>query len=144
MITVDGLTFELADFEKSATAKRNGIDNTLKGNDVDDYKTLMDTIVKIQKKYMRPIYVNSGFRSKALNKVVGGVWNSQHRSLGDEAAADITAGSTNDNRMLYEIIRRMVLLNEIVLDQIIDEKGLSWIHISIKRIGINRKQFLKL
>lgn len=144
MITIDGLTFELTDFERSATAKRNGIDNTLKGNDVDDYTTLMDIIVKIQKKYIRPIYVSSGFRSKALNKAVGGVYNSQHRSLGADAAADITAGNTNDNRMLYATIRRMVLLNEIVLDQIIDEKGFSWIHISIKRIGVNRKQFLKL
>jgi len=144
MINIDGLTFELTDFEKSATAKRNGIDNTLKGNDVDDYTLLMNVIVKIQKKFIRPIYVSSGFRSKALNKAVGGVWNSQHRSIGSEAAADITAGNTNDNKILYETIRRMVLLNEIILDQIIDEKGFSWIHISIKRIGINRKQFLKL
>lgn len=73
MINIDGLTFELTDFEKSATAKRNGIDNTLKGNDVDDYTLLMNVIVKIQKKFIRPIYVSSGFRSKALNKAVGGV-----------------------------------------------------------------------
>lgn len=144
MINIDGLEFELADFEKSATASRIGINNSLQGDDVKDFEFLKDIIVKIQAKYGKPIYVDSGFRSKALNKAVGGVWNSQHRSLGNDAAADITTRNQSDNRQLYEVIRRMVLTNEIVLDQIIDEKNYKWIHISVKRTGINRKQFLKL
>lgn len=144
MINIDGLTFELADFERSATAKKKGINNNLQGDDINDYELLMSIIVKIQRKYMRPIYVGSGFRSKILNKAVGGVGNSQHRSLSNEAAADITTGSTNDNRKLYELIRKMVIAGEIVLDQIIDEKSFSWIHISVKRTGLNRKQFIKV
>ena len=144
MFIIDGVTFELADFEKSSTASKNRIGNKLQGNDIADYEFLMDIIVKIQAKFGKPIYVDSGFRSKALNKAVGGVWNSQHRSLGNDAAADITTRNQIDNRQLYEVIRIMVLTNEIVLDQIIDEKNYKWIHISAKRTGINRKQFLKL
>mgnify|MGYP000952658392 CR=1 FL=1 len=144
MITIDGTTFELVDFEKSATAKKKGIDNTLKGNDVLDYECLMAIIVKIQAKFGKPIYINSGIRTKELNQAIGGANKSQHLSLGDEAAADITAGNKLLNKELYSLIRQMVKTNEIVLDQIIDEKKLSWIHISARRIGINRKQFFKL
>lgn len=144
MILIDGLKFELADFEKSATAKRKGIDNRLKGDDILDYQYLMDIIIKIQSKFGKPIYVNSGYRSKDLNKAVGGATKSQHRSLGNEAAADITAGNKGLNKELYALIRQMVNSNEIVLDQIIDEKSLAWIHVSVKRIGVNRKQFFKL
>ena len=144
MILIDGLKFELADFSKSATAKRKGIDNTLKGDDILDYQYLMDIIVKIQSKFGKPIYINSGIRTKELNQAIGGAKKSQHLSLGDEAAADITAGNKVLNKELYALIRQMVNSNEIVLDQIIDEKSLAWIHISVKRIGVNRKQFFKL
>lgn len=144
MITIDGTTFELADFTKSATASRIGINNSLQGEDIKDFEFLKDIIVKIQAKYGKPIYVDSGFRSKSLNKAVGGVSNSQHRSLGNEAAADITTRNQSENRQLYEVIRKMVNSSEIVLDQIIDEKNFKWIHISVKRTGINRKQFFKL
>lgn len=144
MILIDGLKFELVDFEKSATAKKKGIDNTLKGDDILDYQYLMDIIIKIQSKFGKPIYINSGIRTKELNQAIGGAKKSQHLSLGDEAAADITAGNKTLNNELYSLIRQMVNTNEIVLDQIIDEKNLSWIHISVKRIGVNRKQFFKL
>lgn len=144
MVQIDGLTFKLVDFEKSATAKRKGIDNSIKGNDVLDYEHLMAMIVIIQQRFGKPIYINSGIRTKELNNAIGGAKKSQHLSLGDEAAADITAGCQRLNKELYALIRQMVKTNEIVLDQIIDEKGLSWIHISARRIGINRKQFFKL
>lgn len=144
MILIDGLKFKLVDFEKSDTAKKKGIDNTLKGDDILDYQYLMDIIIKIQSKFGKPIYINSGIRTKELNQAIGGAKKSQHLSLGDEAAADITAGNKLLNKELYSLIRQMVNSNEIVLDQIIDEKALTWIHMSVKRIGVNRKQFFKL
>lgn len=144
MLTIDGFEFELADFEKSATATKQNIDNTLKGDDIKDFEYLMNIIIKIQKRYGKPIYVNSGFRSLLLNKAVGGARKSQHLSLEDEAASDLTTGNRAENKVLYELIREMVLGQEIDLDQIIDEKNLRWIHISVKRIGNNRKQFLKI
>ncbi|MGI6290800.1 MAG: D-Ala-D-Ala carboxypeptidase family metallohydrolase [Bacteroidales bacterium] len=53
-----------------------------------DYQFLIDKVIlPIYKKYQQPIYVNSGFRSKLLNEKVGGVKNSQHLSLKNEAAA---------------------------------------------------------
>ncbi|MFK1891875.1 peptidase M15, partial [Bacteroides fragilis] len=53
-------------------------------------------------------------------------------------AADITVGSKEGNRRLFEIIRK-----ELPFDQLIDEKDFSWVHVSFRK-GKNRKQVLKL
>ena len=68
--------------------------------------------------------------------LVGGKASSQH--LKGEAA-DITAGSREENRKLFEYIRE-----NLPFDQLIDEKNFSWVHVSYKRDGNNRKQILKL
>ena len=64
-----------------------------------------------------------------------GATSSQHR-LGE--AADITTGSKDENRRLFAIIE-----NELLFDQLIDEKDFSWVHVSFRE-GRNRKQVLKL
>ena len=53
-------------------------------------------------------------------------------------AADITTGSKDENRRLFAIIE-----NELLFDQLIDEKDFSWVHVSFRE-GSNRKQVLKL
>ena len=79
--------------------------------------------------------ISSGYRSAILNRSVNGATSSQHR-LGE--AADITVGSKEENRKLFEIIRL-----ELPFDQLIDEKDFSWVHVSFRE-GRNRKQVLKL
>jgi uncharacterized protein YcbK (DUF882 family) len=87
--------------------------------------------------YGKPIRVNSGYRSMAVNMDVGGASTSQH--LKGEAA-DITAGSPAENRRLFEMLAN----GGYVFDQLIDEKKYSWVHVSLKRAGVNRKQILHL
>lgn len=83
----------------------------------------------------RPITVNSGYRCPALNAAVGGVVKSQHLT---GEAADITTGSREGNRVLFEKISR----SGVPFDQLIDESGYSWIHISYS--SRNRRQVLHL
>ncbi|MFR9649797.1 MAG: D-Ala-D-Ala carboxypeptidase family metallohydrolase [Rikenellaceae bacterium] len=90
----------------------------------------------IRELWQNPIYVNSGYRSPKLNKALGGVATSQH-ILGE--AADITAGSISLNEELFEVI----LESGLQFDQLICEKGYTWIHISIKEAS-NRNQVLYL
>jgi uncharacterized protein YcbK (DUF882 family) len=87
--------------------------------------------------YGKPIRVNSGYRSIKVNMDVGGEPTSQH--LKGEAA-DITAGSPAENRRLFEMLAN----GGYVFDQLIDEKKYSWVHVSLKRNGVNRKQILHL
>lgn len=146
MIYIDGDTFDLSDFSRSATAARLKIVNELSKDDALDYQFLIDEVVyPIYKMYRKPIYVNSGFRSRLLNEKVGGVKNSQHLSLGDEAAGDFdTRQGKAENKVLFDIISNMVHMREIPVDQLINEKGYSWIHISTKRIGINRYEIFNI
>ena len=79
--------------------------------------------------------MNSGYRCDALNKAVGGSKTSQHRY---GLAADITAGSKFENRRLFILAQKL----DLPFDQLIDEKGYSWIHISYSEKP--RKQILHL
>lgn len=121
---------------ESNTAKAKGIDNTTQDEDI-----LMNMKYLISQ-VLEPLYlfktfkINSGFRSSALNKAVGGSSTSQH-SKGE--AADITTGSKAGNKQLYDYI-----VANLPYDQLINEKDFSWVHVSLKRTGYNRKQQLKL
>ena len=86
--------------------------------------------------YGAPIRVNSGFRSYAVNKAVGGERNSQHM-LGQ--AADITVYTKENNKKLFELIR-----DNLSYDQLINERNYSWIHVSYKSEAENRNQVLHL
>ena len=85
-----------------------------------------------------PVTVNSGYRCAKHNREVGGVSASQH--LRGEAA-DITAGSPEENKQLAKIIEENGRY-----DQLIRYMGpggkIRFIHVSWKRNGVNRKQVL--
>lgn len=129
--------FTLGELTRSDTAGRLGIKNTCTREEA---ANLMELVAKVldplREAYGKPITVNSGYRSARLNRAVGGKPTSQH-VRGE--AADITAGSREENKKLIEIIR-----GNLEYDQLIDEKDGSWVHVSYKRVGKNRKQFLKL
>ena len=90
----------------------------------------------IRERWGKPVTVNSGYRCPLLNKTVGGVPASQHVK---GEAADITAGNPEKNRQLFDSI----VSGGFDFDQLIDEKGFRWIHISYSA-GKNRKQILHL
>ena len=86
--------------------------------------------------YGAAISVNSGFRSYAVNKAVGGARNSQHMR---GEAADITVHNKEQNKKLFELIR-----DNLSFDQLISERDFSWIHVSYKSERENRNQVLEI
>ena len=86
-------------------------------------------------KYGKPIRVNSGYRSAAVNAKVKGARNSDHLY---GYAADITAGNKVENKKLFELIR-----DNFDFKQLINEYNYSWVHVSWQN-GANRKQILKI
>ena len=114
--------FTIRELTHSATARRLGIDNTPPPQAVEAmYRLINDVLEPARIQYGSPIYVNSGYRCKALNKAVGGAERSYHLA---GRAADITTGSIEGNRRLYEILCTLPH-RELIL-----ERGGIWIHVA--------------
>jgi uncharacterized protein YcbK (DUF882 family) len=128
--------FTIKELYKSSTATQKGIDNTPNSEIVNNLEQLVHNILDpLREEYGKPIRVNSGYRSDALNKAVGGSKTSQHRF---GLAADITAGSKSENKKLFDLAQELNL----PFDQLIDESNFSWVHISYSTNP--RKQILHL
>lgn len=71
--------FTLDEMQRSVTAEHCGIDNIAYPEAVENLRNLCVHVLEpIRKEYGFPIYVNSGFRSSALNMIVGGAKRSYH------------------------------------------------------------------
>ena len=129
--------FTLGELCKSDVAVEKRIENTPDNTTIERMQALMEKCLdKVREMWGKPIGVNSGYRSAELNRAVGGAKNSQH--LRGEAA-DITTGSKENNRKLFDLI----VASDIPFDQLIDESGYKWLHISYCK-DYNRKQVLHL
>ena len=128
--------FTIKELSKSATALSKNIDNSPSSDIVKNLTLLVDNILDpLREKYGKPIRVNGAYRCPELNKAVGGSKTSQHMT---GQAADITVGSPDDNKKLFNLIIEM----DLPFDQLIDEKNFRWIHVSYS--NKHRKQILHL
>ena len=115
------------------TRTSTGLDNTPSKDVQANLEYLVNNVLdKVREIYGKPIKVNSGYRSKLVNKKVGGASNSQH-TKGE--AVDITGGNKTENKMIYEIIKNLGKY-----DQLINEYDFSWVHVSYVDKKNNRKQ----
>lgn len=115
----------------SQTAKRLGIDNTPNEEEREALIRLAKEILQpIRDAWRSPIIVNSAFRSEKVNKAVGGSKTSQHMK---GEAADITVGSKEKNKRLFNLIKKMMDTGQIQVGQLIDEYNYSWVHVSLVR-----------
>lgn len=126
----------LAEFERSEAAIRHGISNKMTAFDIERAKELCENVFEpIRAHVGKPIRINSGFRSPAVNKRIGGAKNSQH-VLGEAMDLDLK------DRVLFEWI-----IDNIEFDQLIFEGGTTdkadWFHISFRK-GRNRKQTIRM
>jgi zinc D-Ala-D-Ala carboxypeptidase len=132
----------LAEITRSDTAKRHGIDNTPTAEHLENFKLLADKVFEpIREHFGVPIFISSGYRSKALNDFIKGSLSSQHCK---GQAIDIDMDGSNGevtNRMVFDFIK-----NKLDFDQLIWEFGTDfnpdWVHVSFVKNG-NRKQKLK-
>lgn len=128
--------FTINELCKSSTATQKGINNSPSKEVQQKLAGLIDNVLDpVRELYGGPIIVNSGYRCPLLNHAIGGAKNSQHIT---GEAADITTGSKDKNRILFDKISK----SGIMFDQLIDESNYSWIHVSYG--PRNRKQILHL
>jgi uncharacterized protein YcbK (DUF882 family) len=125
----------------SDTARSKGIDNTPTDADVENLKKVCSLIYdKIYEKFNGNVKINSGYRSKELNKAVGGVSNSAHL-VGK--ALDIDGINGTKNSDIFNYIKN----NISEFDQLIWEYGNktqpNWVHISYD-VSRNRKSIFSI
>ena len=134
--------FTIEEMYASDTAKRLGINNTPSVQQMINLVYLCAYVLEPLRVAMNePIKIGSGFRCQALNKAVGGVYNSQH--LKGQAADLCIDGDIQKGRRWFEYIKK-----NLTFDQLIWEKnpktGSCWVHVSFvyPDFGPNRKKFI--
>lgn len=134
--------FTIEELYASQTAKAKGIDNKPNVQQMVNLVYLAAYVLEPLRVAMdEPIKIGSGFRCQALNKAVGGVYNSQHTK--GQAADLCIDGDLKKGRKWFEYIK-----NHLPFDQLIWEKnpktGNYWVHVSFvfPDFGKNRHQVI--
>ncbi len=130
--------FTISELIFSDTANDLGIDNSPTPQALENLKQLVNNALDpIREAWASPLHVNSGYRSPALNSAISGSSSTSQHMSGQ--AADLDAGNKDLNYQLLELIRRLGREGVIQYDQLINEYGCSWIHVSYSSAG-NRFQ----
>lgn len=140
-----GNHFTLKEFLRSDYIYRSGdlslylSQTTLTSTVVSNLLSLVSNVLDpLRESFGEPIIINSGYRCEELNRLVGGVSNSQH-VFGQ--AADITS---TDNGKLLQLILKLHRKGTLVFDQLIiygSQYKPRFLHISYNE-GNNRRQIL--
>lgn len=83
------------------------------------------------------IPISSGYRSPALNKLVGGVTNSQH--VTGQAADIAIGGNMTKGKQWFNYIKNNLPFDQLIWEH--NKQGVYWIHVSYNKDG-NRKQII--
>jgi hypothetical protein len=136
--------FTLAELTPSGTAKRLGIKNDPTPAHLECLKGLSVNILdKVREHFGKPIWVSSGYRSKALNEVTPGSSATSQHCSGEAADLDQDGRGTGvSNKMVFDYIK-----DHLTFDQLIYEYGTDtnpdWVHVSWESTGKQRKQVLR-
>jgi len=122
--------FTLGELIRSETAERKGIDNTPSQEIIPKLTRLCEEILEpVRENYGVPFRPNSGYRSVALNREIGGSPKSQH-CLGEAVDIEIAGVSTYD---LAKWIRENLDFDQLILECY--HRGVTnsgWVHVSLK------------
>ena len=134
--------FNLSEFFRSSTAAKNGIKNEPSIDEratiVRNINLLVDNVLDpVRDMVNTPIIITSGYRCPQVNRLVGGVGNSQHMS--GHAADFHIQGFTP--QMMYEVF--LYIFNTLEFDQLIYYRNKNIIHVSYVENGNRHEAFLK-
>ena len=128
--------FDLCEFTRSESAKREGVSNMPTPEHLENIKTLCEKVLEPIRAKFGPINISSGYRSSDLNHFIGGSLNSDH-CKGRAADIDMDGhGGEVTNKMIFDYIK-----DNLEMDQLINEFNYSWVHVGYRK-GANRRQVL--
>jgi 4-hydroxy-3-methylbut-2-en-1-yl diphosphate synthase IspG/GcpE len=130
--------FTLPEIIHSNTAKRLGINNAPNKEHLKNMQVLVRDLIQPIRDALGPIRISSGYRNPELNRAIGGSSKSQH-CKGEALDLQYWRKGKMSNKEIYD----WIVKSGIEFDQMINEFDYSWIHISLKSNGKNRKQILE-
>lgn len=135
--------FTLEEFTYSPTAIKRGIANKPNDLEISNMTALCENVLEPLRDWLNEgsrkkvgIKISSGYRSSALNDLIGGSKSSQHKT---GQAADIDLGDKNAEAFAY-------IRENLEFDQMIwefgNDKQPNWIHVSFAK-NSNRKMCMR-
>jgi hypothetical protein len=137
----DHITYKEATY--SPTAEKLGIDNS---PNLEQLTNMMLVAIKVfepmRVHFDVPIYIASFFRSKKLNKAIGGSTTSDHMK---GRAIDVDADKYGKirNKHIFDYIRTNLQFDQLIAENVSDNKwsDVGWVHFSY-RANNNRNEIL--
>ena len=134
--------FNVSEFFRSSTAEKNGIKNEPSSDEkatiVRNINLLVDNVLDpVRDMVNTPIIITSGYRCPQVNRLVGGVDNSQHMS---GCAADFHVMGFTPS-MMYEVF--LYIFNTLEFDQLIYYPSKNIIHVSYVENCNRHEAFIK-
>ena len=134
--------FSLEEVIRSSTAKKLGIDNTPDAEHLKNLQVVVDEIAQpLRDHFGKPVRINSGYRSPALNDAIGGSKKSQH-SKGEALDLEIDGVS---NMEVAGWISENCDYDQVILEFYNPAEGPNsgWVHVSCKAdLSQNRERNL--
>ena len=133
--------FTIEELYASATAKAKGINNKPNVQQMINLVYLAAYVLEPLRVAMdEPIKIGSGFRCQALNKAVGGVYNSQH--LKGQAVDLCIDGDIAKGKKWFNYIKDHLPFDQLIWEH--NAKGTYWVHVSyvFPDFGKNRHQVI--
>lgn len=133
--------FTLEEMINSPTAKEKGINNMPGPAVLVNLTNVAQSILEpVRAHFGKPIKINSGYRSPELNTAIGGSATSQH-CTGEAVDFEIEGIS---NKEVAEWVTNNLKYDQCILEFWVSSEGPNsgWVHVSLKKNGMNRKQKL--
>ncbi|MDQ3800759.1 MAG: D-Ala-D-Ala carboxypeptidase family metallohydrolase [Acidobacteriota bacterium] len=119
--------FKLLEFVISVTAENHNIDNMPNNTEIARLRELCRKILQPAREALGPLKINSGFRSEELNRLVGGVPNSDHRQ---GYAADVVPLNGDTRALAVWVVRNVPEFDQVILEFGTPQRP-RWIHLSV-------------
>lgn len=129
-------SFRLSEFLRSESAMRRGLDNIPPAAALANLRNVLaPNMQRVRDILQSPVFITSGYRSPAVNALIGGSPRSQHVQ---GLAADFVAPNFGSPRAIAKHLQQHV--ETLRYDQLIFEG--TWVHLSFPGDGTPRRETL--
>lgn len=133
---------DLAEVIKSDSAKRKGLSNMPTPEHLENFKKLAVNVFEpIRKHFGVPIHISSGYRSKELNALIGGVKTSDHL-FGMAIDLDQQGhGSGVTNKQVFDFIKANLKFKQLIWEGGTKQEP-DWVHVSYDEKNLKNEVLL--